>query len=85
MVELTELMREVLATAPNEPLWLVDPETKQTYVLLRKEEYDLVKSVLGHDDGLDGIDVGKLIAQAMREDDENDPALDSYQEHDQAP
>jgi hypothetical protein len=83
MIELTELMRRALATSPGEPLWLIDPETRQTYAVLRKDDYDRVKGALGQDDGLDGIDVGKLIANAMREDDENDPALDSYQEHDQ--
>ncbi len=85
MIELTELMRKALATSPSEPLWLVDPVTKQTYVLLRKDEFDLVKSFLGEDDDLDGIDTGQLIADAMREDDENDPALDTYQEQDQSP
>ncbi len=78
MIELTEPMRQALASSPAEPLWLVDPQTKQTYVLLRKEEYDLVKSSLGEDDDLDGIDTGKLMADAMRDDDENDPALGSY-------
>jgi hypothetical protein len=30
-------------------------------------------------DKLDGIDVGAFIAAAMREDDEHDPLLESYQ------
>ncbi len=84
MIELTELMREALASSPGEPLWLVDPQTRQSYVLLRKEEYDLVKGLLGQDDGLDGVDVRALMDAAMREDDENDPTLESYQEHDES-
>jgi hypothetical protein len=31
------------------------------------------------DDSFDSIDGGALIAEAMREDDENDPFLESYQ------
>jgi hypothetical protein len=81
VVELTEEMRQAIATSGTEPLWFIDPQTKQTYVLLRKEVYDLVKRPLGEDDGLDGIDVGALMDAAMSEDDENDPILESYQEH----
>jgi hypothetical protein len=37
--------------------------------------------IFGDEAGLDGIDVGALIADAMREDDENDPLLESYQKY----
>jgi hypothetical protein len=84
MIELTEQMRQALATSPGEPLWLVDLQTRQSYVLLRKEEYDLVKGLLGQDDGLDGVDVGALVDAAMREDDENDPLLERYREDDES-
>ena len=81
MIELPEQVRQAIAAAGDGPLWLLEPETKQTYVLLRKEQYDLVKGALGEDDSLDGIDVAALMDAAMREDDENDPTLESYQPH----
>ena len=85
MIELTEQLQEILDNSPGIPVWFVHPRTKQTYVLLKEEEYDQVKSILGYDDGLDGLDVGKLIEEAMREDDENDPVLESYQKHKDSP
>jgi uncharacterized protein (DUF433 family) len=39
------------------------------------------RPILDADDEIDGIDVGALIAEAMREDDENDPLLESYQKY----
>jgi hypothetical protein len=74
VIELSEQVRQAIAAAGDGPLWLVDPQTKQTYVLLRKEVYDLVKGALGEDDGFDEVDVGALMDAALREDDENDPA-----------
>ena len=80
MIELTEPLRQALDVAPNEPLQVVDPRTNQTYVLLRSEVYERVKAVLDDRD-LDGVDVGALIADAMRDDDANDPLLESYQKY----
>ncbi|HLW66500.1 MAG TPA: hypothetical protein VKS79_14395 [Gemmataceae bacterium] len=39
MIELTKEQREAATEHPNDPLELVDPETLQTYVLLRKDRY----------------------------------------------
>jgi hypothetical protein len=47
--------------------------------LLPREVFERVKIILEDEDGTAGIDVGALIAEAMREDDENDPLLESYQ------
>ncbi len=38
-----------------------------------------MKKILKDEDGAAGIDVAALIANAMREDDENNPLLESYQ------
>lgn len=79
MIELTEQQQQALTSRQDEPLQLIDPRTKQTYVLLPKEVFERVKSMLDDEDGTAGIDVGALIADAMREDDDNDPLLESYQ------
>jgi hypothetical protein len=81
MIELTEPFQRALDNQPNEPLQVVDPRTKQTYVLLRNEEYERMKEILDEDDGLDMRQVAVLIAEAMREDDEQDPLLESYQKY----
>jgi hypothetical protein len=78
MIELTEPLQQALDRQQGEPLQLFDPRTKQTYVLVRSEVYEWIKTLL--EDDLDRIDVARLIADAMREDDENDPYLASYQE-----
>jgi hypothetical protein len=79
MIELTEEQLQALDRDADGQLRLVDPRTQQTYVLLRSEVYEGVLTVLGNEDGLDGLDVGTLIAGAMVEDDENDPLLETYQ------
>jgi hypothetical protein len=79
MIELPEPLQKALEKNPGEPLRVVDPRTKQTYVILRSEVYDQLMDIF-HDD-LEGIDVGRLISEVMREDDENDPLLESYQKY----
>jgi hypothetical protein len=48
MIELTEELRQAVREHPGEPLRLLDPVTREAFVLLRAEEYDLLK---GNDDG----------------------------------
>ena len=81
MIEMTEPQRQALDENPNEPIEVVDPRTRQTYVLLRSDVYERIKAIVGDDDDVAGVDVGRLIADAMREDDENDPLLESYQRY----
>ena len=58
-----------------EPL-AIDPETRQTYVLLRKEAYDRLKAALALDEY--NPDEGtELMNEVMAEDDANDPLLES--------
>jgi hypothetical protein len=78
-VPLTEEQRLALEQAGAEPLTLVDPATNATYVLLRSEVYDRLKGAL--DDDLTPGQVGELVERAMREYDEGDPLLESYQKY----
>jgi hypothetical protein len=84
MIELPEPLLKALDEQPGHPPRFVDPRTKQSYVLVPAEWYERLKTALQEDD-LDGIDVGRLIDEAMREDDENDPWLDSYQKYKKNP
>lgn len=74
-IQLTEEQRHELKEA--EPL-VIDPQTQEAYILVRKEIFDRMKSLL-EDDGLDMQQVAVLVDQAMQEDDAEDPALDFYQ------
>jgi len=76
MIELTKSMLEALDEQGGQPLRLVDPRSRMTYLLVRA---DLFERLEGGEDELAGVDVGKLITEAMREDDESDPHLEQYQ------
>jgi len=43
MIDLSEDLRKAIAVQPEEPVRLVDPVTRQAYVLLRADEYDRLK------------------------------------------
>ena len=78
MIELTEQQRQELAGP--QPLRVVDPTTHQRYVLVREELYERMQAVL--DEGaLDSRDVSALVDRTMREYDEDDPLLESYQKY----
>ena len=76
MIELTQEQRRELAQP--EPT-AIDPETKEIYVLLRKDVYERLRRLLEDDTGLSKRDVAILVQRAMKEYDENDPTLDLYQ------
>jgi hypothetical protein len=79
MTELTEPILKALDEQGDQPLPLVDPRTGVAYLLVRADLFERME--FKEDDSLDGIDVGALIAEALREDDENDPYLESYQRY----
>jgi hypothetical protein len=77
MIELTEQQRRELE-AP-EPV-AIDPVTRATYVLVRKDVYERMKALLATDD-YDPDEGAALINEVMAEDDANDPLLESYQHY----
>jgi hypothetical protein len=72
MIELTEQQRQELASP--EPL-AIDPQTQETYVLVRREAYERLKSLLADDI----LATGNLVDAVMAEDDAKDPHLAEYQ------
>lgn len=77
MIELTEQQQHALDLAP-EPPRLIDPRSNKTYVLISAETFARMRSLL--DEDLDMHQVGMLVDQAMREDDQSDPTLAFYQQ-----
>ena len=64
MIELNEEQR--LELRGPEPARVLDPGTRQRYVLVREELFERMRAVF--DDGsLDSAQVGKLVKETMRE------------------
>lgn len=81
MIELTHEQRQELNTP--EPT-AIDPETGETYVLIRRAAYERMKTLLAMDD-YDPDEGLAHVNEVMAEDDAHDPLLDSYQSYRKAP
>ena len=77
MIELTEQQRQELS-AP-EPT-AIDPQTRETYVLIRRDAYERLKALLAMDDK-DPDEGAGAVNEVMAEDDADDPYLESYQKY----
>jgi hypothetical protein len=73
MIELTPQQRQELSTP--EPV-VIDPETRETYVLVRKEVYDRLRELL-HDRTV--YTTAEMLDRVMAEDDAKDPYLAELQ------
>ena len=74
MIELTEQERQAVKGA--EPPRLVDPDTNETYVILRASIYDRLRPIL-EDDTL--YTTAEMLDQVLAEDDANDHYLAELQ------
>jgi hypothetical protein len=75
MIELTEQQRHELIGP--EPI-AIDPVTQTAYVLVRREVYERLKTLLALDD-YHPDEGAKYMNEVMAEDDAKDPYLQSYQ------
>ena len=75
MIELNADQRQELKGP--EPAHARDPETKQEYILVRREVYDRLRAVLEDDDTV--FTTAEVLDRVMAEDDENDPHLEALQ------
>jgi hypothetical protein len=81
-VTLTPDLARAIAGAKGQTVRLKDPTTNEDYVLVRAELYDRIAHLFADDEeGLSMAQVGVLIQEAMREDDANDPLLETYQNY----
>ena len=72
MFELTEEQRQKIQTA--DPPRAVDPKTRETYVLIREDVYERIKSMVDDFDPREGY---PFVDRVMAEDDALDPRLDN--------
>jgi hypothetical protein len=77
MIELTPQEQQALDDCA-EPR-LIDPRTKKAYVLVDADVFGRLQGLVVGDEGLAMHQVAALVEQAMRDDDVNDPTLESYQ------
>ena len=78
-LELTEQQRRQLREGVGDPVRFTDPDTGREYVILRADVFDRMHALL--DDSLDMRQVGALVEENMREEDEGDPLLEWYQQY----
>ncbi len=76
MIELTLEQRQAVATQSS-PI-VIDPDTKTIYVLMPKDVFDRITTLLAMDE-YDPDEGAAHINEVMAEDDANDPLLDTYQ------
>jgi len=77
MIELSEEQRQNVLQ--GKPVRVSMPELGTDCVVLRADVYERLRSVLEGGDELDMRTVASLIEHNMREDDADDPLLESYQ------
>jgi hypothetical protein len=75
-IELTEEQRQALALS-SPPCRVIDPSTKDEYVLIRAEVYERLRGLL--EDEFDPREVYPFVDKIMTEDDAADPSQESYQ------
>lgn len=73
MIELTEQQRQELQGP--EPI-VIDPATREEYILVRREIYERLRGLL---EDAPILATGELVDRVMAEDDAVDPTLQSYQ------
>ena len=77
MIELTPQQRQELG---NPEPTAIDPQTRETYVLVRRDVYRRLKHLLASDD-YDPDEGAALVNEVLAADDANDPLLESYQHY----
>ena len=76
-LELSELQQRALDAHPDKPLELVDPRTRQNYVLLPADWYARLKAVL-EQDRLTEDERRAILQRVWRRAGWDDPGMDDY-------
>lgn len=76
--ELTDEQLHELDSAGDKPVYALSSASKREYVVL---PIDLFTRLCASSDTLTMAEVGELVNQNMREYDEDDPILESYQKY----
>lgn len=82
MIELTEEQGQSLGNDEN-PIVVVDPRTKKTYMLVRKEVFDRIKGLLYDDSEWTAEEQLSLLAESGMRAGWGDPGLEEYDNYDE--
>ena len=75
METLTIAQRNLLKETGERPVRLIDPDTRQEYVLLKAEVYEQLRSVLTD---LEPRNLYPALHRALRDEGWDDPKMDEY-------
>jgi hypothetical protein len=81
MLELTEEQRQV-ALAEENPT-ILDPQTHEEHVLVRKTVFDRIKGLLYDDSEMTHDDLRLLLARSSKENGWDEPGMDQYDNYDE--
>jgi hypothetical protein len=77
---LSDDLRHAFEQGGGSPVHLVDATTNERYVLMRADQYEKVKAIFEcEEQDFDPREAYPFVDEVMRDDDANDPALESYQ------
>lgn len=72
MIELNDELRQAVNARPDEPVQLIDPATKQTFVLLKTEVYDRLKELQYDDSPWTSAEMSAIAGMAFSKLDDTD-------------
>jgi hypothetical protein len=79
-MKLSDELRLALEQQGRIPVHLVDVTTNEGYVIMRADQYEKVRVVFEREDrDFDPREAYPFLDEVMKEDDSNDPTLESYQ------
>ena len=78
MIELSEELRQAMRVNPSYPIELTDPDTNESYTLVRTKVFDRIRKLILSDDPQEFVEAGyRLSMEAFREA-WDDPAMSAY-------
>jgi hypothetical protein len=81
MIELTDQQRGDLER--RQAVEVRDPQTNALYVLVHKDVYERLKSLLYHDGDLGDEELRLLLARSAADNGWDEPAMDAYDRYDE--
>jgi hypothetical protein len=78
MIELSDELRQAVHQHPEQPIPLVDPTTRETFVLVRAAVYERLKRLVYDDSDLNVPEAYALLDEMAAKAGWDDPAMDIY-------
>ena len=79
--KLTTDQRQAIEEKGGKPVYLIDADTNTSYVLLRADQFERIKAMVGEETELDPRMTYAALDETFREG-WDDPAMDAYDNHD---